>query len=100
MKANQFSDRKIAAAKKVGYLADGGNLYLQVSAFGSKNWVFRSTAPELLRDREMGLGSLDTWPLAKARERAQECHQAIARGIDPIEERRRERDKVRATLAE
>jgi len=100
MKANQLSDRKISAAKTAGYLCDGGGLYLQVSQYGSKNWVFRFKSPELLRDREMGLGNLDTWNLAEARDRARECRQAIARGIDPIEERRRKRYQVRATVAE
>ena len=100
MKANQLSDRKVNAAKKAGYLCDGGGLYLQVSQYGSKNWVFRFKSPELLRDREMGLGNLNTWSLAEARDRAREFRQAASLGIDPIEERRRKRDQVRATLAE
>jgi integrase len=100
MKANQLSDRKISTTKKPGYQCDGGGLYLQVSQYGSKNWVFRFKSPELLRDREMGLGNLDTWSLAEARERARECRQAVSLGVDPIEERRRKRDQVRATLAE
>jgi hypothetical protein len=97
---NQLSDRKIRAAKNAGYFCDGGGLYLQISQYGSKNWVFRFKSPELLRDREMGLGNLDTWSLAEARDRARECRQAVFLGIDPIEERRRKRDQVRATVAE
>ncbi len=35
---------KVAAAKKPGYIADGGNLYLRVAPGGSKSWMFRFTA--------------------------------------------------------
>jgi integrase len=100
VKTGKLTDRQVKHVKKVGYLGDGGGLWLQVSAYGSKNWVFRFKSPELLRDREMGLGNLDTWGLTEARDRARECRQAVARGIDPIEERRRKRDQVRATVAE
>ena len=77
------------AANKVkarGYYGDGGGLFLQVSKYGSKSWVFRFKANGRLR--EMGLGSLDTYGLAEARERARDCRKLRDEGKDPIEERR------------
>ena len=44
----------VSRAKHHGYRADGGGLYLQISASGSKSWVFRFR--EGSRLREMGLG--------------------------------------------
>jgi integrase len=88
---------KVAAlvrAKKPGFYGDGGNLYLQVSRYGSASWVFRyRVGPRRLRDH--GLGSLDTWSLAEARERARECRQLRGQGRDPIEERRADREAAR-----
>lgn len=72
-----------AAAR--GYYPDGGGLYLQVSATGTKSWVYRYAAG---RTHDMGLGSVADFTLAEARERARECRQQRARGIDPIEARR------------
>ena len=42
-------------AKKPGRYGDGGGLYLNVSASGSKSWVFIWARAKLTR--EMGLGS-------------------------------------------
>src|SRR5207244_7144794 len=75
---------------------DGGGLYLQVARGGSKSWIFRyrfkghtSKAGKPLA-REMGLGSLETWTLAEARERARQQRQLLDTGIDPIENRKQQ----------
>ena len=44
----------------------------------------------------MGLGSIDTFTLKEARERARKYRQIVADGIDPIEDRRAKRDGSRA----
>jgi integrase len=49
--------------------------------------------------RDHGLGSLDTWSLAEARERARECRQLRGQGRDPIEERRAGREAARLEAA-
>jgi integrase len=99
VKSNQLTARKVATATKPGYYGDGGGLYLQVSKkYGSRNWVFRFMLNR--RAREMGLGSPQTFTLKEARERARQCRQLVADGIDPIEERRRRRDEARAETAE
>lgn len=84
----------VTQAKRRGYYADGGGLYLQITASGSKSWVFRFK--ERGRLREMGLGPLHTVGLAEARQRAHECRKARLDGRDPIEVRRGER--LNATL--
>ena len=43
----------------------------------------------------MGLGSVDTFSLKEARERARQCRQLLADGIDPIENRLAQRDNRR-----
>ena len=69
-----------------GYYADGGGLYLQVARGGSKSWIFKFKVAG--KSREMGLGSVNTFSLAEARERAREQRQRLADGIDPIAARR------------
>src|SRR6516165_10035380 len=72
----------VSRAKARGYLGDGGGLYLQVSASGSKSWVFRFKDHGRLR--EMGLGSVHAIGLAEARKRATACRQMRLDGTDPI----------------
>ena len=50
---NKLTPKTVAALSKTGNFSDGGGLYLQISAYGSKNWVFRFTLHG--RKREMGL---------------------------------------------
>lgn len=66
--------------------ADGGGLYLQVTASGARTWVYRFMLHG--RAREMGLGPLHIVSLAEAREKARECRKLRHEGIDPIEARR------------
>ncbi|MFP3272229.1 MAG: integrase arm-type DNA-binding domain-containing protein [Paraburkholderia sp.] len=80
-----------------GYYCDGGGLYLQVSRAGARSWVYRYRHEGRLR--EMGLGGLRCVSLADARERAQGCRRQLGNGLDPIEERRRERSQRAAQLA-
>ncbi len=83
---NRLSARAVATIAKRGRYADGGGLYLQVSAFDTKAWIFRYTLNG--KSREMGLGSLRTVSLAEAREAARECRKLVRVGIDPIEQRK------------
>jgi integrase len=84
-------------AKRRGYYGDGGGLFLQVSASGSKSWVFRFKESGKLR--EMGLGATHTIGLAEAREKARECRRLRLDGIDPIEARRAGRSQMRLDAA-
>lgn len=62
---------------------------LQVTANGTKSWIFRYRFDG--RPREMGLGSCALVSLARARELAQSCRQLMMRGADPLAERRQVR---------
>ena len=82
---NKLSARAVANAKTPGLYGDGGGLYLQVSNTGTKSWLFRYKIGG--RSRYMGLGSLTTISLAKARELAGECRSLRLQHIDPIDHR-------------
>lgn len=99
---NKLSAKAIAAAKEPGLYGDGGNLYLQVADIDgtgpTKSWCFRYMLDG--RPRKMGLGSINDFSLAEARERARQARQQVADGIDPIEARLAARDARRKDEAE
>ena len=79
-----------------GYYADGGGLYLQISASGSRSWIYRFTISG--RSREMGLGPLSLISLAAARKEASECRALVKQRTDPSEPRnKRDRERTAAT---
>lgn len=73
---------------KVGRHSDGGGLYLNVTATGSRSWLFMWAIGG--RRREMGLGSYPAVPLAAARKLAAKHREVVADGRDPIAERSRD----------
>ena len=91
---NLLFDRGVKSQKKQGKYADGNGLYLQVSKSGSKSWLFRFMMDG--KSREMGLGSINTVPLAKARIKALECKKLLREGIDPISDRFDRLNKTKA----
>jgi integrase len=76
-----------------GRYGDGGGLWLQVSENGGKSWLLRYTRHG--RHRHMGLGPVDVVSLAEARDRAREARRQLLDGIDPIEQRNRQRAEQR-----
>ncbi len=71
-----------------GMHGDGGNLWLQVSNKGrARSWVFRWSEPITRRERNMGLGSLETISIDEARETAREYRKLLMVGKDPLVER-------------
>src|SRR6516164_272737 len=71
----RLSSAKVRHAK-VGMHADGGGLYLQVTAGKeerqlNKSWLFRFALAG--RERQMGLGSLNAIGLGEARDAAEHC---------------------------
>jgi integrase len=97
MRTGKLTALKAEKAKAPGYYGDGGGLFLQVSKYSSKSWVFRFKTDGRLR--EMGLGSLDTYGLSEARERARYCRKLRDEGKDPIEERNAARLAVKLEAA-
>ena len=81
---------KPARHRRVELLADGGNLYLQLSrGTGSavnRSWIFRYQHDG--RQHDIGLGPTHTRTLGEAREKARALRQQLIDGIDPLEERR------------
>jgi Arm DNA-binding domain len=93
----RLTDAAVKSKRKPkGYYADGDGLYLQVSATGSRSWVFRYKVHG--RARDMGLGSFPAVGLAEARQKAKEAREHREAGKDPIAER--EAERARQRLAE
>ena len=81
-----------------GWHLDEHGLYLQVSSGGAgRSWVYRYV--QAGRQRYIGLGPAHTISLAKARELARECREQRLRGLDPLEERQRQRQALIAERA-
>jgi len=70
--------------KNPGLYGDGLGLYLQVSQWETKSWVFRFMLDG--RARKFGLGAIHTVSLSEARQAALEARAKVRKGIDPIEE--------------
>jgi integrase len=73
-------------------------LYLIVTARG-RRWAFRYTKPSTRRVTELGLGSATLLTLAEAREKALDCRRAVAKGLDPVDQKREQR-RSQITFAE
>lgn len=87
--ANRLSSLTVTRTTKPGLYADGGGLYLQITAAGVKSWLFRYMRAG--KARGMGLGPVHTIGLAEARARALDCRRQLLDGIDPIDSRNVER---------
>lgn len=94
---NKLSAAAVRAAKKQGLYGDGHGLYLQVSAFDTKAWVFRYMIDG--RARKMGLGPLHTVSLAEARNRAAAARLKVLDGVDPIDDAEAKRAERRLEAA-
>ncbi len=92
--------KPVTIRQRTRMLADGGGLWLQVSAGDGgtirKSWIFRYSLPEKViskggrqrqRQRWMGLGSANTLSLAEAREKATQLRKMRLEQIDPIQAR-------------
>ena len=104
---HKLSDVKAKSALKAGRHADGGGLYLNVSASGGKSWVFMWSRMEAKpeggvkqRRFEMGLGGYPALTLGKARELARDHQSAIVKGRDPLAEKRRDAEPTFAEAAD
>ena len=94
---NKLTPKKVKDETKPGLYADGLGLYLQVSAFGTKSWLFRFMQDG--RARKMGLGPVHTVTLAMAREKATEARRKLLDGKDPIEDRNAGKNALRLSAA-
>lgn len=81
-----LDDKTVKAKTKPGHYRDGRGLYLQVSVWGTKSWVFRYTINGKMRG--MGLGSYEDVSLKEARIEVDRLRVVVREGRDPVEERR------------
>ena len=77
--------REIERLTERGRYACGHGLYLQISEWGTRAWIFRYRRGG--HARHVGLGSCTYVTLAEARERAFEYRRLLARGGDPLAEK-------------
>ena len=79
----RLSAAAVAKLKKPGRYAVGDNLYLQISTWHTKAWVFRYTLNGT--PRHMGMGPCDLITLAEARAKARDARRLLLDGVDPLE---------------
>jgi integrase len=94
-KINRLNARAVATLTKYGRHADGGGLYLSLSANGGRRWVFLYRWHG--KHTEIGLGSARDVPLARARELAGQARAKLTEGINPKDARK---PTVSATFGE
>jgi len=82
---------------KPGLYADGLGLYLQISKWGTKSWIYRYMVNG--RAHKLGLGPIYTVSLSEAREAALDARSGLRRGIDPIVERKAALGRLRLATA-
>jgi integrase len=88
-----LTNRNIVLATPGRHQAGTPGLYLYVSKDAQvRRWIFRYTSPVTRRPNETGLGLVPVVTLADARDKALELRRQIARGIDPIQAKRAERN--------
>ena len=80
---------KIRSMIEPGRYSDGDGLFLEINGKGAASWVLRIQNKGKRPD--IGLGSLKAVSLKDAREAAFLTRQKIAQGIDPVAERKQER---------
>lgn len=83
---------RLKSLTEPGRYSDGDGLFLVVKPTGGRNWVLRALCRGKRRD--IGLGPLKSVDLADARDAAYQIRRQIAQGLDPIAERKRERQAI------
>jgi integrase len=86
---NKLTAARVDKLKKPGRYGDGGGLWLQIAAAGTKSWLLRYQRDG--KARQMGLGPVSLVSLADARERARDARRILLDGRDPIDVRNAER---------
>ena len=82
----------VKAAREPGRYLDGEGLMLIVGDNGARRWMLRLQANGKRRD--FGLGSAKDVSLAEAREGAAALRKQVLAGIDPVAEKKREREPI------
>jgi integrase len=96
-KIGKLSPAKLRALNTLGTYGDGDGLWFNVGPSGSKSWLRRYMLRG--RAREMGLGPYPLVGPGEARARNRAAARLCLDGIDPIDQRRAERDARRQAEA-
>ena len=83
--SQRLNDLAVRRAQGGALIPDGGGLYLQVRATGSKSWLFRYKRQG--KQHWMGLGAYPAVSLQKARRDAHSARELLAAGTDPLAHR-------------
>ena len=86
---NKLTSLSLKKITQPGRYGDGNNLYLKVEETGSRRWILRLSINGKRRD--MGLGSFSFINLNDARELAEKYNKLAKSGIDPVQERLKEK---------
>ena len=81
--------RNAKPAEKPRKLADGGGLYIEISPSGGRWWRYRYRFKG--KPNRISLGVYPAVGLKDAREKHAEARKLLAAGVDPSEERKKER---------
>lgn len=87
----KLNARLVETAKpkdKTYKMADGGGLYLEVSAKGSKYWRMKYRRPSDKKEDRLAFGVWPTVTLAQARAKRDEAKRLLVQGIDPKAEQK------------
>jgi len=99
MTTNKLTDKKVKSAKpkeldgvlKDNYLPDGGGLYLIVTAKGGKLWRYHFSFQN--KKYRLPLGKYPQLSLKEARELHKEAQNQKAKGINPVEAKRKAKEE-------
>lgn len=97
----KLNARQVETAKpkdKTYKMADGGGLYLEVSAKGSKYWRMKYRRPSDKKEDRLAFGVWPTVTLAQARAKRDEAKKLLVQGIDPKPNRKRLRPRTRGRI--
>lgn len=83
---------KIKSLKEPGRYSDGDGLFLDINGKGGASWILRVQTAGKRKD--IGLGSAKAVSLADARDAAFITRKKLAQGVDPVAERKQERQAV------
>jgi integrase len=92
----QRSAAGVAKLTKTGRYAVGDGVYLQISKWNTRAWVFRYES--LGRPHYMGLGPCHLISLAQARAKGRDAQRMLLDGIDPLEAKREKRNEAALRL--
>lgn len=82
--------------KPVAQALDGDNLWLEITDSRKGCWRFRFLSPLSGRPSRMSVGIYPNTGLSLARDNARDARKLLAAGIDPVEQRRKDKGATRA----